>query len=136
MWCNWRTPNPFLSAMTQASINRDRTTQKFKKQTFTVGLNNGKLNPLPSTWEFPKGLTMINLMNMWIMVNRKENIPPLQYLTNPHVEHIKNGPNNLSKIRQMMKRVKDFGLEENVWEPGSWIFQKFGIGFILTFIQN
>ena len=63
---------------------------------------------------------MINLMNMWIMVNRKENIPPLQYLTNPHVEHIKNGPNNLSKIRQMMKRVKDFGLEENVWEPGSW----------------
>ena len=23
-------------------------------------------------------------------------------------------------MRQVMKRVKYFGLEENVWEPGSW----------------
>ena len=58
---------------------------------------------------------MINLMNMWPMVKRKENIPPLQYLTKPHVEHIKNGPNNVSKIRQVMKQVNGFKLEENIW---------------------
>ena len=80
----------------------------------TVGLHHGKLNPLPRTWEFPKGLTMINLMNMWHMGNIKENITPLQYLNNPHVDHIKNGPKNLSKMTQVMKRVKYFGLEENV----------------------
>ena len=85
-----------------------------------VGLHHGKLNPFPSTKEYQKGLTMINLMNMSLMVNRKENIPPLHYLTKPRVEHIKNGPQNVSKMRQVMKRVKDFGLEENVWEPGSW----------------
>ena len=55
-------------------------------------MNHGKLNPLPNTWEFPKGLTIINLMNMCLMVNRKENIPPLQYLTNPNVEHINTDP--------------------------------------------
>ena len=63
--------NPFLSAMTQASIIRDRTTQQFKKQKLTVGLHHGKLNPLPSTWKFSKGLTMINLINMFLMGNRK-----------------------------------------------------------------
>ena len=78
-------------------------TKKLKKQKFTVVLYHGKLNPLPSTWEFLKGLTMINLMNMWLTKKRKENIPPLQYLTKLHVDHIKNGPNNLSKIRQVMK---------------------------------
>ena len=55
---------------------------------------------------------------MWLMGDRKQNISPMQYLTKPHGEHIKNGPNNLSKMRQVMKRVKDFGKEDNVWEPG------------------
>ena len=101
--------------MIYASIIQDRTTQQSKNQKMTVGLHHGKLNLLPSTWEFPRGLTMINLMNMWLTENRKENTPPLQYLAKPHVDHIKNGPNNLSKIRQVMRGMNDFGLEENVW---------------------
>ena len=112
--------NLFLSAMAPASTIRDRTTQQLKKQKLTVGLYHGKLNPLPSIWEFPKRLTMINLMNMWLMGNIKENTPPLHYITKHHIEHIKNGPNNLSKLRQVMKRVKYFGLEGNFWELGSW----------------
>ena len=103
--------NPFLSAMKQASIIRDRMTQQLKKQKLTVGLHQGKLNPLPITWEFPKGFTVINLMNMWLMENRKENIPPLQYLTKPRVEQIKNGHKNSSKMIQVMKQAKDFGLD-------------------------
>ena len=63
--------NLFLSAMTQASIIRDITTQQLKKRKLTVGLHHGKLKPLPSTWEFAKGLTMINLVNMWLMGNIK-----------------------------------------------------------------
>ena len=63
----------------------------------TVCLLRGKLNPLTRTWEFPKGLTMISFMNMWFMGNGKENIPPLQYLTIPNVEYIKNRPSNLEK---------------------------------------
>ena len=55
---------------------------------------------------------MINLMNMWLMLEKKLNIPPLQYLTKPHVEQIKNGPKKISKMRQVMKLVKDFGLED------------------------
>ena len=78
-------------------------------------MHHGKLNLLLSTWEFPKGLTMINLMNMWLMGNIKENTPPLHYITKHHIEHIKNGPNNVSKIRQVMKQVNCFKLEENVW---------------------
>ena len=54
------------------------------------------------------------------MGNRKENIQKMQFLIKPRDEQIKNGPNNLSKMRQVMKRVKYFGIEENVWQPGSW----------------
>ena len=96
--------------MTQASTIRDISTRQLKKRKLTVGLHHGKLNPLTSTWEFPKGLNMINFMNMLLMGNRKEKISPTQYLTKPIVEHIKNGPNNLSKMRQVMKRVNYFGL--------------------------
>ena len=53
------------------------------------------------------------------MGNRKDNIQKMQFLIKPRDEQIKNGPNNLSKMRQVMKRVKYFGLEENVWEPVS-----------------
>ena len=63
---------------------------------------------------------MIKFMNIWLVGNIKENIAPLQYLTKPHVEHIKNGPNHLSKMRQVIKQLKYFGLEEIVWGPGSW----------------
>ena len=67
--------NPFLSDMTQESIIRDRMTQQMKKKKWMVSFHHGKLNPLPSTWEFPKGLTMINLMNMWLMGKRKRKHP-------------------------------------------------------------
>ena len=53
------------------------------------------------------------------MGNGKENISSLQYINKPHVEHIKNGPKDLSKMRQVMKQVKYFWLEDNIWEPGS-----------------
>ena len=54
------------------------------------------------------------------MGNGKENISSLQYINKPHVEHIKNGSNNLSKTRQGMKQVKYLGIEENVWEMSPW----------------
>ena len=78
--------------MAQASIIRDRMTQKLKKQKLTVGLHHGKLNPLPGKFKFPKGITVINLINVWLMGNRNENISPLQYLTKTNVENKKTDP--------------------------------------------
>ena len=63
---------------------------------------------------------MIILMNMWLIVDRKENIQHCSILLSLMLVIYKNGLNYVAKMRKVMKRVKYFGLEDNVWEPGSW----------------
>ena len=55
----------------------------------TIGLHNGKLNPLPSIWNLPKVLQMKNLINMWIRVSTKDNVLPFLYLGKETFAHIK-----------------------------------------------
>ena len=100
---------------------RDATQRQLKRRRFTIGFHHGKLNPLPSTWVFPKGLSIINMMNMWYCGNPKEQVPPFRYLKGPHVSHLKNGRENISKIGRVMEFIVMFVKEEKVWiEDKNW----------------
>ena len=80
-----------------------------KSRTLTMGYHHGKLNPLPSTWQYSNGCTVIQLMNLWLIGNRKEDVPTLAIFGADLVSHIDNGSRVFSKIRQLMSKVEEIG---------------------------
>ena len=105
----------FLSQHTREAIIREKTATQIKKRKLTVGWHHGKLNPLPSTWEFPKNTTLINMMNMWLLGNKKENVPPFKFLSSSNVKHLKASPSTLSKMKQVMLKIENIGKRKNLW---------------------
>ena len=63
-------PN-LLSTGARDRIVRQKTSKKMKSRTLTMWYHHGKLNMLPSTWKYPKGCTVIQLMKLWLIGNRK-----------------------------------------------------------------
>ena len=45
-------------------IVRQKTSKHMKSCTLTMGYHHGKLNPFPSTWQYPNGCTVIQVMNL------------------------------------------------------------------------
>ena len=80
-----------------------------KSRTLTMGCHHGKLNPLISNWQYPNSCTVIQLTNLWLIGNRKENVPPLAIAGADLVSHIDNGSGIFSKMRQVMSKVKEVG---------------------------
>ena len=63
-------PN-ILSTGARDRIVRQKNSKQMKSCTLTMGYHHGKLNPLPSTWQYLNGCTVIQLMNLWLVGNRK-----------------------------------------------------------------
>lgn len=83
----------------------------------------GKLQVLPSTFQFPKGLEMINVIcDMWYRGNLHHNVPAYRMLEPGHVAFIRAGRNQVSKMKYVMKQVEKFSKEMNIWLDGrhSW----------------
>ena len=59
------------------ATRRKQVNLQLKRRTVTVGYHHGWFNSLTSTWQFPNGFTVIQLINMWLVGNPRENVPPL-----------------------------------------------------------
>ena len=46
---------------------QQRTSKQLEARQYTIGFHNGKLNPLPASWRYPKGITLIQLINLWLL---------------------------------------------------------------------
>ena len=106
-------PN-ILSTVAIDRIVRQKTSKQMKICTLNMGYHHGKLNPLPSTWQYPNGCTVIQLMNLWLIGNRKENLPPLEIAGSYLVSHIDNSSGSFSTMRQVMSKLEDIGREDKV----------------------
>ncbi len=83
----------------------------------------GMVHPLPATWKFPNKFTVIDCMKWWFNGDAESNTPPLQFLKSGHLKDVKNGKNNLSKIRRVMKVIQTYGMSKGVWQD-SWDTEK------------
>ena len=68
-------------------IIMQRTNEQMRNRVLTMGFHHGQLTPLPSSWVYPTGLTVINLMTLWLLGNRREKVPPLRLLSPKYVLH-------------------------------------------------
>ncbi len=60
-------------------------------------------------------MTLIQLINLWLIGIREQNIPPLATLNPALVKHFDNGARKLSKIKRVIEFVELFALERGVW---------------------
>ena len=98
-------------------IVRQKTSKQIKSRALTMEYHHDKLNPLLSTWQYPNIFTVIQIMKLWFIGNRKENVPPLAISGADLVSRIDNGSRIFSKMRQVMSKVEEIGREDKVWLP-------------------
>jgi hypothetical protein len=106
---------PFIDEATANQLSDERTKKQLKGRQYTVGFHHGKLNPLPLDWHYPKGLTLIQLINLWLIGVRDQNVPPLIQLDSIYVQHFDAGRKKFSKMCTVMRFVEEFGMNRGVW---------------------
>ena len=109
---------PFIDESASSRASLERIKQQLQARQYTVGLHHGKLNPLPSDWCYPKGLTLIQLINLWLIGVKDQNVPPLALVNTHCVFHFDNNARKYSKMKQVMRFVEQFGRNRDVWKSG------------------
>ena len=59
-----------------ARIIKELTTQQLASRKIKVGYHHGHFNPRLASWKLPKGLIVIQLVNLWLVESKKEHPPP------------------------------------------------------------
>ena len=104
----------------RARLVHQLTQQQIAKRTMKVGFHHGHFSPLPASWRYPKGLTVIQLINLWLIGSPKESVPPLGKLNCALVKHINKRGMNRSKMKALMGQVEHFARLDDVWIDGRW----------------
>lgn len=94
--------------------------QNRKKNGLLVGFHHGVLNPLPSTWTYPTKMSLIQLITLHQMGSPAESVPPLKYISCKQVAHFDKHGVGLRRIKRILKVVKYFAEQRNVWTDGQW----------------
>ena len=109
-----------MAPRNRARIIRERTKEQLKKRKIMVGFHHGRFNPLPASWRYPSGLTVIQLINLWLIGSEKEHVPPLHRLPTSLISHIDKYGRTRSKMKTVMKEVEHFARLDGVWVDGRW----------------
>ena len=104
----------------RARIVHQQTQEQLANRTVKVGYHHGIFNPLPSSWKYPPGLTVIQLINLWLVGSEKEFVPPLRKLHLSHVRHFDKRGRARSKMKIVMHEVEYFARLQCVWVAGRW----------------
>ena len=68
---------PMVGESTLDKLKQEQANKQLKERKFTVGWYRGQMNPLPANWRYPKGMTLINLINLWLFGIHSQNVPTL-----------------------------------------------------------
>lgn len=96
-------------------LTRERTRKQLKERKITIGWHHGRMNPLPADWQYPNGVTLIQLINLWLIGIQRDNVPPLQKVSPHWVYHFDSQGRKYSQMKQVMKFVEKFGRARGVW---------------------
>ena len=104
-----------VDAATADQLVQVQTKKQLQARQYTIGYHHGRMNPLPASWQYPTGITLIQLINLWLIGVKEKNVPPLAKLSPHWVEHFDKQGRKLSKMKQVMKYVEQFGTIRGVW---------------------
>ena len=89
--------------------------EKNETRKFAVGSHHGKLNILPSNYQFPP-MTCFQLIANWLLESVSENLPPLWNLRSKKVKHINNSMRMWNMMKCFMSKVKRVYIDKVCWK--------------------
>ena len=104
----------------RARIIQQRTQEQLTSRKLKVGYHHGKFNPLPASWRYPPGLTLIQLINLWLIGSPKEHVPQLRKIPTSLLTHFDKRGKTRSKMKVVMREVEHFARIEGVWLEARW----------------
>ena len=82
-----------------------------------VGLVDGRLISLPSGWKYPMGMTIRDLVVMWLGGAREDGVPPFRHLSAHDVSHFDRNGKNLNRMKSCMEVIEHVARRRGVWAP-------------------
>ena len=80
-----------------------------------MGYHHGKLNVLPSTYQFPP-MTFSKLIVNWLLGSVYENVTPLCTFISKEVKHINKGMRMWNMMKCIMSEVKRVAIDKVCWK--------------------
>jgi hypothetical protein len=91
--------------------------EQCQQRTNTVVFHHGQFNPLPSSWSYPKKMTMIQLITLYQMGSPSDGVFLLKLVNARQVKHFDKEGRISSRMRRVMAVVRYYGLEHGTWKP-------------------
>ena len=104
----------------RARIIKQVTNEQLANRKIKVGFHHGHFNPLPASWKMPNGLTVIQLVNLWLVGSKTEHVPPLRRLSPLLMKHVDKKGKIRSKMSTVMGEIEYFARQKNVWLDHGW----------------
>ena len=96
-------------------LKREVSVEKTKKRKFTVGYHHGKLNYLPSNYQFPL-TACFQLIENWLLGILFNNVIPLFNLSSKEVNHINNGMRLCNMMECFVSEVNRVSIDKVCWK--------------------
>jgi hypothetical protein len=77
-----------LHEQAQDAATKERSKQLLairKQNGICVGVHNGIITPLLPSWRYPQKMNLQQMISLWLLGIRSENVPPLRFLSARHV---------------------------------------------------
>ncbi|KAL3781326.1 hypothetical protein ACHAW5_007180 [Stephanodiscus triporus] len=96
-------------------MRQNKSQATMKAHGFTLGWHHNKLTPLPADWCYPKGMNLLQLLDLWLVGIPAQNIPPMGKVSTQFIFHIDAKGRMYSKMKQVMMFVERHGRMKGVF---------------------
>lgn len=90
----------------RARIIKELMKQQLASLKIKVGCHHGHFNLLSESWKLPKGLTVIQLVNLWLVGSKKEHAQPLRRLSSLRMNHANAAQETHSKTIRVIGEIE------------------------------
>ena len=104
----------------RARIIKAHTKEQLASRKIKVGFHHGHFNPLPASWKIPKGLTVIQLVSLWLVGSKNDHVPPLRKLSPLLMKHVDKKGKIRSRMKLVMGEIEYFARLKDVWLNCGW----------------
>ena len=119
-----------LHEQAQDAATKERSKQLLanrKQNGICVGVHNGIITPLLPSWRYPRKMNLQQMISLWLLGIRSENVPPLRFLSARHVRHFDKRYHDMSSCMKIIKRI---AIMKGVWKPLEMLLVSIGMGLL------
>ena len=69
------------------------------------------------SFRYPKKMNLKEMIDLWLVGNRAEHVPPFRFLSTKSVTHFDDNGRRLHDMKKTMEIIKKLAVKNGVWKP-------------------